>query len=39
MAHFAELNESNEVIQVIVVSNEDTADADGNEVEAIGIQF
>ena len=39
MAHFAELNESNEVIRVIVVSNEDTADADGNEVEAIGIQF
>tara|TARA_B100001146_G_scaffold46727_1_gene40236 strand:+ start:45 stop:419 length:375 start_codon:yes stop_codon:yes gene_type:complete len=39
MAHFARLDENNIVLQVIVVANEDTADADGNEVEAIGAQF
>jgi hypothetical protein len=39
MAHFAELDENSIVLQVIVVGNEDTADADGNEVEAIGAQF
>ena len=39
MAHFAELDENNIVLRVIVVSNEDTADEDGNEVEALGITF
>ena len=39
MAHFAELDENNTVLRVIVVSNEDTADEDSNEVEAIGIAF
>lgn len=39
MAHFAQLNEENIVTQVIVVANEDTMDAEGNEVEAIGIDF
>tara|TARA_R110000751_G_scaffold277549_1_gene378814 strand:+ start:107 stop:481 length:375 start_codon:yes stop_codon:yes gene_type:complete len=39
VAHFAELDENNTVLRVIVVSNEDTADEDGNEVEAIGITF
>jgi len=39
MAHFAELDENNIVLRVIVVGNEDTADEDGNEVEAIGIAF
>ena len=39
MAHFAELDENNIVLRVIVVGNEDTADEDGNEVEAIGITF
>jgi hypothetical protein len=39
MAHFAELNESNTVLRVIVVDNDDTADENGNEVEAIGIAF
>lgn len=39
MAHFAQLNEDNIVTQVIVVSNQDTSDADGNEVEAIGAEF
>ena len=39
MAHFAQLNEENIVTQVIVVANEDTADQDGVENEAIGIEF
>jgi hypothetical protein len=39
MAHFAQLNEENLVTQVIVVSNQDTADQDGVENEAIGIEF
>ena len=38
MAHFAELD-GNIVTRVIVVSDQDTADENGNEVEAIGIQF
>ncbi len=39
MAHFAQLNEDNLVTQVIVVANEDTADQDGVENEAIGAAF
>ena len=39
MAHFAQLNEDNIVTQVIVVANQDTADKDGVENEAIGIEF
>jgi len=39
MAHFAQLNENNVVTQVIVVSNTDTADADGVEKEHIGAAF
>ena len=39
MAHFAEINGSNEVLRVIVVANEDTADAEGNEVDSIGEAF
>jgi hypothetical protein len=39
MAHFAQLNEENLVTQVIVVANQDTADKDGVENEAIGIEF
>jgi hypothetical protein len=39
MAHFAELDENNTVLRVIVVDNEDTADEEGNEIEAIGIAF
>ena len=39
MAHFAELNENNIVLRIVVVGNEDTADEQGNEVEAIGIAF
>ena len=39
MAHFAELEENNVVLRVIVVANSDTADANGNEVEEIGVTF
>jgi len=39
VAHFAELDENNMVLRVIVVANEDTADGDGNEVEEIGAGF
>jgi hypothetical protein len=39
MAHFACLDENNIVTQVIVVSNEDTSDANGVEVEEIGVAF
>lgn len=39
MAHFAEIDENNVVQQVIVVANKDTADANGNEVESIGVAF
>jgi len=39
MAHFAQLDEDNKVLQVIVVSNDDTHNADGLEDEAIGIAF
>ena len=37
MAHFAQLDENNVVIQVIVVSNDDITDVNGVEVESIGI--
>jgi len=36
MAHFAQLDENNVVLQVIVVANKDTADANGIEKEYIG---
>lgn len=39
MAHFAQLNEDNIVTQVIVVANQDTADENGVETEAIGAAF
>lgn len=39
MAHFAQLNESNIVTRVIVVDNGDIKDANGTEVEEIGISF
>lgn len=39
MAHFAELDENNVVTRVIVVANKDAADANGNEVESIGVAF
>lgn len=36
MAHFAEINNDNVVLRVLVVRNEDMLDADGNEAEAVG---
>jgi len=39
MSHFAKLDENNVVIQVIVVDNKDTADANGVEKEYIGAAF
>ena len=39
MAHFAELDENNVVLRVIVVGNKDTADASGVEKEHIGAAF
>lgn len=39
MAHFAELDSSNNVIRVIVVGNPDCLDDAGNESEAVGIAF
>lgn len=40
MAHFAQLDEKNQVLQVIVVRNEDIKDPNsGEESEAVGIAF
>jgi ketosteroid isomerase-like protein len=38
MAHYAELNENNEVIYVAYMGNEIITDENGNEVEELGIQ-
>lgn len=37
MAHFAELDDNNVVLRVLVVDNKDTADVNGVEKEFIGI--
>jgi len=39
MAHFARLNETNEVIQVHVLNNDVILDGDGVEQEQLGIDF
>ena len=39
MAHFAEIDSNGVVQRVIVVANKDTADANGNELESIGVAF
>jgi hypothetical protein len=39
MAHFAQLDENNKVINVIVIDNDVTHDEDGVEQEALGIAF
>tara|TARA_R110000803_G_scaffold80228_1_gene145993 strand:- start:1887 stop:2273 length:387 start_codon:yes stop_codon:yes gene_type:complete len=39
MAHFAEINDSNVVIRVLVVGDDDCLDGDGNESEAVGVAF
>jgi len=39
MAHFAEINDSNRVIRVVVVDDKDTQDENGDEVESIGAKY
>lgn len=39
MAHFAELDPNNVVLRVLVVSNEDITDENGQEQEALGVTF
>lgn len=39
MAHFAQLDENNIVLQVIVVDNKDTSTEDGIELENLGVAF
>lgn len=39
MAHFAEIDENNVVIQVLAVNNEDCCDENGVEREEIGIEY
>lgn len=39
MAHFAEIDNNNVVLRVIVVDNRDTSTPDGTEVESIGVAF
>lgn len=39
MAHFAQLDRNNTVLQVIVIANDDILDENGNESEEVGIQF
>jgi hypothetical protein len=39
MAHFAELDDNNKVIRVIVVRNEDCLDSNDNECEQVGIDY
>ena len=39
MAHFAEINDSNVVVRILVVDDKDTQDEDGNEVESVGAKF
>ena len=39
MAHFAEIDENNLVLRVIVINNSDCLDASGNEWESIGALY
>lgn len=39
MAHFAELDQQNRVLQVIVVNNDVLLDENGNESEDLGVAF
>jgi len=39
MAHFAQLDDNNVVINVLVINDEDCVDGDGNESEAVGVAF
>jgi len=39
MAHFSKLDENNIVTEIMVISNDDMLDGDGNESEAVGVAF
>ena len=39
MAHFAEINNNNEVLRVVVIANVDILDQEGNESEKIGHYY
>ena len=39
MAHYAQLDESSKVLNIVLISDSDTLDGDGNESEAVGIAF
>lgn len=39
MAHFAEINASNEVTRVVVVANNELLDGNGDEQESLGATF
>lgn len=39
MAHFAQIDNENKVVQVIVIGNKDCLDENGNESESVGINF
>ncbi len=39
MAHFAKIDDSLKVIQLVVLGDDKTTDADGNEVESIGASY
>ena len=39
MAHFAKISETNEVLQVLTLNNEDMINADGVEDESVGQQY
>ena len=39
MAHFAQLDDDNVVLQVIVVNNSECLDSNGQELEAVGVAF
>jgi len=39
MAHFAQLDEYNQVLGVYVINNEDILDQNGNESEEVGIKY
>ena len=39
MANFAQIDDNNVVIQVVVINNNELLDSDGNEQESLGIAF
>tara|TARA_R100001086_G_C11776771_1_gene242434 strand:- start:23 stop:595 length:573 start_codon:yes stop_codon:yes gene_type:complete len=39
MAHFAQLDDDNNILQVIVISNDDILNDEGNEDESVGIAY